>query len=345
MRFETRAIHDGQAPDPLTGAVTVPVYQTSTYQQEAIGRPQGGFEYSRTGNPTRQALEQALASLEERRSRAGLRLRAGRHHRGAAAAAAGRPRAWPATTSTAAPTACWSRSSPLGAARLDYADGRRSRALSPRRMRPEHPADLDRDARPTRCCNSPTSRRLAGDRTRAQGPCWWWTTPSPAPISSGRWSSGPHVVVHSTTKYLGGHSDVIGGAVVTSLPEAARASSKFYQNAAGAVPGPWDCWLVLRGLKTLARADARARAQCPAPGASSWRRIRRWSGCYYPGLASHPQHALAARQMSGFGGMISVELKGGCGRRWSVRGRAPEALHPGARAWAAWSRWSATRRR
>ena len=304
MRFETRAIHDGQEPDAQTGSVTVPVFQTSTYAQDGIGRPRG-FEYSRTGNPTRQALEQALASLEGgafglafasgvAATTAVLQMLKARDHVLAGDDIYGGTyrlfekvfRPWGVETSYASV-----------ASAEEFAQKIRPNTRIIWIETPTNPllkiADL---------------RKLAG-LAREYGILLVVDNTFASPYFQRPLELGAHIVVHSTTKYLGGHSDVIGGAVVTSDEEAHR-QLKFYQNAAGAVPGPWDSWLVLRGIKTLgvrmreheknALRLARALEGHPA--------IER---VHYPGLPSHPQHELARAQMSGFGGMISVELKGG----------------------------------
>lgn len=304
MKFETRAIHEGQKPDLITGAVTVPVYQTSTYQQDSIGHPRG-FEYSRTGNPTRQALEEALASLE-----------GGTH--GLAFA-----------SGVAASTAVLQLLKPGdhviagddiygGTYRLlekvyrpwglniDYADVRDPAAFAAA-IRPEtrliwietptNPLLKIADIAALAAVANEAGALLVVDNTFASP---WFQRPL---------ELGAHIVVHSTTKYLGGHSDVIGGAVITNLDEEFK-RIKFYQNAAGAVPGPWDSWLILRGLKTLAvrmREHERNALQL-ARFLESHPAVEQ---VFYPGLQSHPQHELAARQMSGFSGMISLELRGG----------------------------------
>jgi len=305
MRFETRAIHDGQAPDPRTGAVTVPVYQTSTYQQDAIGHPREGFEYSRTGNPTRQALEEALASLE-----------GGRH--GLAFA-----------SGVAATTAVLSLLRPgdhIIAGDDLYGGTYRllERVFRPWGLKVSYadstdPASFAAAVLPeTRLIwvETPTNPLLklvdiaaVADVAKLASALLVVDNTFASPYLQHPLEYGADIVVHSTTKYLGGHSDVIGGAVVTSNQDVWD-RVKFYQNAAGAVPGPWDAWLVLRGLKTLAvrmrehtgSALSLARLLAAHPAVER---------VYYPGLESHPQHALAVRQMSGFGGMISFELKGG----------------------------------
>ena len=304
MQFETRAIHDGQAPDPATGSVTVPVFQTSTYQQDAIGSPRG-FEYSRTGNPTRQALEEALASLE-----------GGKH--GLAFA-----------SGVAATTAVLQLLRPGdhvlagddiygGTYRLlekvyrpwglqvDYADvtdpGAFTRAIRPNTRliwieTPTNPLLKIADIAAVAAAARPAGVLLVVDNTFA------------SPLFQRPLELGAHIVVHSTTKYLGGHSDVIGGAVVTSLNNEFQ-RMKFYQNAAGAVPGPWDCWLTLRGIKTLA-VRMREHERNALRLARFLEEHLAVDRVFYPGLPSHPQHELAVRQMSGFSGMISLELKGG----------------------------------
>ena len=304
MRLETRAIHDGQAPDPVTGSVTVPVFQTSTYQQDAIGKPRG-FEYSRTGNPTRQALEEALASLEG--GTYGLAFASG-----VAATTAVLQLLRPGDHMVAGDDIYGGTYRllekvyrPWGL-HVDYADVTKPDAFAAAILpntrliwieTPTNPLLKIADIAALAGVAQQTGALLVVDNTFA------------SPYFQRPLELGAHIVVHSTTKYLGGHSDVIGGAVVTSLHDDYQ-QLKFYQNAAGAVPGPWDCWLVLRGLKTLAvrmREHERNALQL-ARFLEEHPAVER---VFYPGLPSHPQHALAARQLSGFSGMISLELKGG----------------------------------
>lgn len=304
MRFETRAIHDGQEADAATGAVTVPVYQTSTYRQDGIGKPRG-FEYSRTGNPTRQALETALASLEG--GRYGLAFASG-----VAATTAVLQLLRPGDHVVAGDDLYGGTYRllervyrPWGLC-VDYADvtdaAAFAAAIKPNtRMiwieTPTNPllkiapiADLAAAAREA-------GALLVVDNTFA------------GPYFQRPLELGAHIVVHSTTKYLAGHSDLVGGAVVTSGDEEYH-DIKFYQNAAGAVPGPWDCWLVMRGIKTLAvrMREHERNALHLARLLESLPQVER---VYYPGLESHPQHALARRQMSGYSGMIGFEIDGG----------------------------------
>ncbi|HBA85163.1 MAG TPA: cystathionine gamma-synthase [Verrucomicrobia bacterium] len=304
MRFETKAIHDGQESDPATGSVTVPVYQTSTYEQDAIGKPRG-FEYSRTGNPTRQALETALASLE-----------GGRHGLAFASGVA----AATAVLQTLKPGDHVVAGNDIygGSYRLfeqvfrpwgletDYAeisepDAFKAALKSTTKLlwieTPTNPLLKLADIGALAELAHERGILLAVDNTFAtpyfQRPLEW----------------GADVVVHSTTKYLGGHSDVIGGAAIANSDELYQ-KIKFYQNAAGAVPGPWDCWLVLRGLRTL-HVRMREHERNALRLAQKLEKHPAVSRVYYPGLNSHPQHELARRQMTGFGGMIGIELAGG----------------------------------
>ncbi len=299
--FATRAIHAGQRPDPSTGAIMTPIYQTSTYVQQGLGRHQG-FEYARTRNPTRDALEQNLAALEGARHGFAFAsgtaatdvvlklLSAGDHVVAGENLYGGTHRLM---------TQVFAR---LGFA-FSFVDTRNvdaiAAAVTPKTRlvfveTPTNPmmrlADLAGIAEVTRS----RGILLAVDNTFAT-PCFQ------RPIDL-----GTDLVLHSTTKYLNGHSDMIGGAVLCQRDDLAE-KLQFLQNASGAVPGPLDCWLTLRGTKTLA---VRMR-QHDASG----RRIASWleqhpavRRVYYPGLPSHEQHDLACRQMKGFGGMISLDL-------------------------------------
>ena len=303
-RFETRAIHDGQPSDPRTGAVSVPVYQVSTYEQDGIGKPRG-FEYSRSGNPTRQALEEALASLESGKfglafasgvaaSTAVLQLLKPGDHLVAGDDIYGGTyrlfervfKPWGIQTSYADATSV---------AAFDRAITDKTRLIWVET--PTNPLLKIVDLRSLAALARERNVQLVVDNTFA------------SPYFQRPLELGAHIVVHSTTKYLGGHSDVIGGAVITSDEDIYR-PLKYYQNAAGAVPGPWDCWLILRGIKTLAvRMREHERNALHLAGVlEKHPAIER---VIYPGLKSHPQHELAKKQMSGFGGMVSLELKGG----------------------------------
>jgi cystathionine beta-lyase/cystathionine gamma-synthase len=304
MHFETRAIHAGQAPDAATGATIVPVYQTVTYTQDAIGQDRG-FVYSRSGNPTRQALEMCLASLEG--GRFGLAYASGM------AAIAGTMQlvrsgdhVVVADDLYGGSFRLFSKILPGYGVRFTYVDATRldevAKAIEPEtRMvwieSPTNPmlrlldvaacAEIARDA----------GALLVVDNTFA------------TPYLQNPLALGAHVVVHSTTKYLGGHSDVIGGAVVVD-DEALFEKLRFAQNATGGVPGPWDAWLTLRGVKTLA-VRMRQHEENARHVAEFARGRREIAAVHWPGFADHPGHDLARRQMRGFGGMVTIELAGG----------------------------------
>ena len=304
LHFETLAVHGGQRPDPLTGAVCVPIYQTSTYAQSAPGEHKG-YEYSRTDNPTRSALQAALAILE-----------GGTHCRVFASGMA----AADALIRLFAPGAHVLCCDDLygGSYRLfDKVLARQGYAFSFADL--TDPAALDAALRPeTRLLwiETPTNPLLKvldlaalAAHCRERGVLVAVDNTFLSPALQNPLALGADFAVHSTTKYINGHADVVGGAVVMN-DAALDARLGFLQNAAGAVPGPMDCYLVLRGVKTLAlrmrqhEAGARAVAEYlvrqPAVERVLW-----------PGLATHPGHAVAARQARGFGGMLSFVLAGG----------------------------------
>ena len=303
MKFSTKAIHAGQEPDPSTGAIMTPIFQTSTYAQTGLGEHKG-FEYARTGNPTRSALEACIAALEE--GQYGLAFASG----------------------MAAESAILSLlSAGDHIVSCDDLYGGSYRIFE----------------RIMRRYNVETSYVAAGDveayeqTIRRNTRLIWLETPTnpllslvdisavaaiahrhnllvvvdntfASPYFQQPLELGADIVVHSTTKYINGHSDVIGGALVTSNEEVYQAI-KFYQNAAGGVPSPFDAWLTLRGIKTLAvrMRQHEANAQEVARFLAEHPRVEK---VYYPGLPSHPDHELAKRQMSGFGGMVSFQFKG-----------------------------------
>ena len=304
MKFETRAIHDGQPPDPVTGAVMTPVYQVSTFQQDGIGRPRA-YEYSRSGNPTRAALEAALASLES-----------GRHGLAFASGVA----ATTAVLNLLGPGDHVIAGEDLygGTYRLlEKVFGRWGvKTTYVNAAEPAQVAAAFTERTKLLWVETPTNPllrladlRALADIARARHAWLAVDNTFASPYFQRPLELGAHLVVHSTTKYLGGHSDVIGGAVVVSDDEL-YLSLKTYQNAAGAVPGPWDCWLVLRGLKTLA-LRMRAHEENARRLANFLEGHPAVEKIYYPGLPAHPQHELARQQMSGFGGMISLDLQGG----------------------------------
>jgi len=304
--FSTRAIHAGQAPDPTTGSVIVPIHATSTYAQDGVGELRDGFEYSRTGNPTRTALETCLAALE-----------GGRHGRAFASGMAAIDAVLRATCRPGDHIVI-----------PDDAYGGTFRLVDKvfRHWGIEHTSvplsDVDAVCavlRPTTrliWCETPTNplldiadiaalaalaheggARLVVDNTFA------------SPYLQAPLSLGADLALHSTTKYLGGHSDVVGGAVITD-DGALDEQVGFLQNGAGAVPGPFDAWLTLRGIKTLSvrmerhcdNAERVVGALTAHPQVTSVR---------YPGLPEHPGHEVAAKQMRRFGGMVSFTVAGG----------------------------------
>lgn len=304
MHFETLAIRAGQDPEPTTGAVIVPVYQTSTFYQKSLDTF-GAYEYTRSGNPTRTALETAIAALEG--GRYGLAFASG-----SAATVAVLQLLKPGDHLVAGCDLYGgtyrlleSVYKPQGvlvtyANTYDVSEFRQAFTARTRMVWVESPTNPLLRITDIAAVAAETKRHealLVVDNTFLSP---YFQTPL---------ALGADIVVHSTTKYIAGHSDLIGGAVVTSN-EAAYTQMKFYQNAAGAVPGVWDCWLTLRGLKTLAvrMKEHEANARHLAAWLQTHPKIER---VIYPGMPSHPQHTLAQRQQRGFGAMISVALRGG----------------------------------
>ena len=304
MRFATKAIRVGQQPDPTTGSISVPVYQTANFIFDDLGKPHG-YEYSRSGNPTRTALEQCLAALEE--GRFGLAfasgmaavdavlslLRPGDHVVSAGNIYGGTFRLFEKVYA------------PRGV-KFSYVNGADTqafaRALTPATKllwieTPANPLLQLVDVAGVAAIARSAGARLVADNT------------FPSPYFQRPLTQGADIVLHSTTKYISGHSDVIGGAVITN-DALLNEEIKFYQNAAGAVPGPWDCWLSLRGLKTLAVRMRQHGANATAV-AEFLDRHPKALDVIYPGLASHPQHELACRQMDGFGAIVTFRLDGG----------------------------------
>ena len=296
--FSTRAVHAGQEPDPTTGAVVVPLYQTSTYAQEALGKHKG-YEYGRTHNPTRFALERNLAALE-----------GGRHGFCFASGLA-------ATTTllqtlSAGDHVVAGNNLYGGTYRLFDRVFKRF-GLEFSFVSAQDPDQVERAFGPrTRMLfvETPTNPMMqltdlaaVSERARRRNVCVVVDNTFMTPYLQRPLELGAQVVLHSVTKYLNGHSDMIGGALVTSDERLAE-QLRFLQNAAGAVPGPMDCWLALRGTKTLAvrmqRHEENARTLARFLAAQP-----QVKAVLYPGLESHPQHELARRQASGFGGMIS----------------------------------------
>ncbi len=302
--FETLAIHAGQEPEGLTGSVNVPIFQTSTFAQEAVGKNKG-YEYARTGNPTRTALETALAALED--GAWGLAFASGMAATDAIAHLLSSGDHVVLSDDVYGGTyRLFARVFDRLGIALTVVDMRDAsnvkRALRKRTKlvwieTPTNPmlkvVDIAAIADIAR-----TAKALSvADNTFA------------SPYLQNPLAHGTDLVLHSTTKYIGGHSDVVGGAIV-GKDEALRERLAFLQNANGGVPGPWDSWLVLRGVKTLAVRMERhsANGQAIAEWLTEHPKVTRVN---YPGLSTHPQHALAKRQMKSFGGMLSFELAGG----------------------------------
>jgi cystathionine gamma-synthase len=305
--FETRAIHAGQRPDPQTGSVIVPIYATATFAQDGVGGlREGGYEYSRTANPTRTALEEALASLE-----------GGRH---ALAFASGMAAADIAIRSMTRPgdhvilggdayggtfrlldkvLTLWG----IEYTSVDLADVDAARAAVRPNTKviwtetPTNPLLGIADIAALGRVAAGAGAKLVVDNTFA------------TPYLQSPLGLGADVVLHSTTKYIGGHSDVVGGALITSDDEL-HEQFAFLRNAVGAVPGPFDAWLTLRGAKTLAlrmerHTDNAERIVEALVGHPKVTKV------YYPGLTEHPGHEVAAKQMRRFGGMVSFAVAGG----------------------------------
>ena len=299
MDFETRAIHDGQEPDPATGSVVVPIYQTSTFVQEAVGEHKG-YDYARVSNPTRTALQLNLASLEN--AEHGVAFSSG----------------------LGAVTTLMHLLSP-GDRVVAVADvyggvyrmfslvyGPKGYAfdwLPVEELNANLAEHLDERTRfvwletPTNPLLNVVDIRAAADAAHAAGALVVVDNTFASPYLQQPLELGADVVLHSTTKYLGGHSDLIGGFLATNDPTIAE-RLLFLQKSLGAVPGPFDCWLVLRGIKTLA---VRMRQHCQNAHAIAGYLARhpKVEQVLYPGLPSHPGHAIAAQQMRDFGGMVS----------------------------------------
>jgi cystathionine gamma-synthase len=305
--FETRAIHAGQRPDPHTGSVIVPIYATSTFAQDGVGGlREGGYEYSRSANPTRTALEEALASLE-----------GGRHAQAFASGMAAADIALRAMTRPGDHVilggdayggtfrlldkvlALWG----IEYTTVDLADVDAARAAVRPNTKviwtetPTNPLLGIADIAALAQVAAGAGARLVVDNTFA------------TPYLQSPLGLGADVVLHSTTKYLGGHSDVVGGALITS-DDTLNEQFSFLRNAVGAVPGPFDAWLTLRGAKTLAlrmerHSDNAERIVEALVGHPKVTKV------YYPGLPDHPGHEIAAKQMRRFGGMVSFAVAGG----------------------------------
>lgn len=306
QQFETRAIHAGQPPDPTTGSIMTPIYQTSTFKQDGVGQPRG-YEYTRSGNPTRSALERCLASLEG--GDFGLcfssgmaaidaivhLLQSGDHVLAVNDLYGGTYRLFQSVYSQ------------LGM-EFSYASAADPKSFIEQMKANTKLVWLETPTNPLmQLCDIEDISRLA----KAKNPEALVAVDNTfaTPYIQRPLEIGADIVQHSTTKYLSGHSDVVGGAIITDLPQIAEELA-FYQNAIGAVPGPFDCFLVLLGIKTLPiRMDRHsANAKLIAEHLQEQPGIER---VIYPGLQSHPQYELGMRQMRSSGGMMSFTMEGG----------------------------------
>jgi cystathionine gamma-synthase len=304
--FETLAIHAGQTADPTTGAVVPPIHQVSTYKQDGVGGLRGGYEYSRSANPTRTALEENLAALEG--GRRGLAFASGMAAEDCLLRTLLTPGdhvvipndAYGGTFRLFARVAerwgvQWSVADSSDPAAVRAALRERTKAVWVET--PSNPLLGITDIEAVAEVAHGAGARLVVDNTFA------------SPYLQQPLALGADVVVHSTTKYMGGHSDVVGGALVVSDP-ALGDELAFHQNAMGAVAGPFDSWLVMRGIKTLAVRMDRHGANA-ARVAQLLQAHPRVSEVFYPGLPAHPGHEIAAKQMRGFGGMVSFRVADG----------------------------------
>jgi cystathionine gamma-lyase len=303
--FETLAIHAGQEPEATTGAVVVPIFQTSTYVQEGLGRPKLGYDYSRADNPTRKAYEDCIAALENGRfgtayssgmgaiNNCMYLLRSGDEVIVGDDTYGGTFRFFTRVMDAFGILPKFVDTTEIGNVEAAFTDKTRMVWIET----PSNPLLKLSDLRAVAALARSRGAYLVVDNTFM------------SPYFQKPLDLGAHIVVHSATKYLGGHSDVIGGALVTD-DEEIHERMKFCQKSVGAVPGPFDAWLTLRSLKTLAirMREHEANARRLARFLESHPQVER---TIYPGLESHPHHELAKRQMSGFGGMISFVAKGG----------------------------------
>ena len=303
MEFETRAIHVGQEPEPASGALTTPIYQTSTYVQDGVGVHKG-YDYSRGANPTRTALQECLASLE------------GAAHGHAFSSGLGAVTTLMHLVSPGDRIVCVN--DVYGGVYRMFSQvyeprGYRFSFLSPEEISSNLAGHLDEDTRlvwletPTNPLLNIVDVEAAAEAAHARGALVVVDNTFATPYLQQPLALGADLVVHSTTKYLGGHSDVVGGFVAAN-DDSLSEQLAFLQKSLGAIPGPFDSWLVLRGVKTLGVRMERhcANAEAVAAFLAERPRVER---VLYPGLPEHPGHDIAARQMRRFGGMVSFVLR------------------------------------
>ncbi len=304
-RFETRAIHAGQEPDPTNGAIMTPVYLTSTFVQDAPAVPRGGYEYSRTSNPTRTALARNVASLE-----------GGAHgliySSGLAATNSLLDRLQPGDHVVAGDDLyggtyrLFTKVFERYGIRFSFVDTTDAANVTAALSDKTRYVYIETPSNPLLRL---TDIAAAAEAAHGAGALLVVDNTFATPYLQRPLEHGADIVLHSLTKYMGGHSDVVGGALVTN-DQAVRDELAFYQNSVGGTSGPMDAFLVMRGTKTLALRMDRHCANALAI-ATHLERHPKVAKVLYPGLASHPQHELAKRQMDQFGGMVSFELKGG----------------------------------
>ena len=315
--FETLAIHAGQEADPLTGAVVPPIYQVSTYKQDRVGSPRAGYEYSRTANPTRTALEECLAALEG--GARGLAFASGMAAEDCLLRTVCRPGDHVLIPDDAYGGTYRLLARVLTEWGISYAPVRLSDTRAVRAALAEQPARVLWAETPTNPLLSIADISALAEIAHEAGALLVVDNTFASPYLQQPIALGADAVVHSTTKYLGGHSDVLGGALVTADSGLAEQLAVL-QNATGSVAGPFDAWLTLRGVKTLAvRMDrhcqnaSRVAAMLAAhPGVAE---------VFYPGMATHPGHDVAAKQMRDFGGMVSFRVRGGAEAAVTACGR------------------------
>ncbi len=326
--FETLAIHAGQDPDPVTGAVVPPIYQVSTYKQDGVGGLRGkelgaaarwieGYEYSRTDNPTRGALEECLAALEG--GARSLAFASGMAASDCLMRALCAPGDHVLIPDDAYGGTFRLFDKVLTGWGVSYRPVPMSDPAAVRAALAERPARLVWVETPTNPLLGIADIAVLAELCRAAGALLVVDNTFASPYLQQPLALGADAVVHSTTKYIGGHSDVVGGAVVVADPGLGE-RLYFTRNAVGSVPGPFDSWLTLRGAKTLAvRMDRHCQnAQRVADMLTGHPRV---SQVFYPGLAAHPGHEVAVKQMRGFGGMVSFRVRGGAGEAVEICGR------------------------
>jgi cystathionine gamma-synthase len=305
--FETLAIHAGQEPDPLTGAVVPPIYQVSTYKQDGVGGPRGGYEYSRTANPTRTALEECLAALEG--GTRGLAFASGMAAEDCLLRTVCRPGDHVLIPDDAYGGTYRLLARVLADWGISYRAVRLSDTRAVRDALAERPARVLWVETPTNPLLSIADITALAEIAHEAGALLVVDNTFASPYLQQPIALGADAIVHSTTKYLGGHSDVLGGALVVPDSQLGERLG-FLQNATGAVAGPFDAWLTLRGVRTLApRMDRHCQNASRVAGMLAAHPAV--AEVFYPGLPAHPGHDIAAKQMRDFGGMVSCRLRGG----------------------------------